>query len=596
PCDRCHEPRIADAGNVYKVLVPTRVIARDRRDDARIDDDSDDRESRTYSIVTAIDIDPSRIESSWKHGNATFGADFTRHAVVRTFNLGAARYDRAPDHAFAGDDVRLNPFHVCGSCGGASADPLPTSPADLLGPAPVPSATAREDHHLPWCLARRGGAVQHHEIVLAHELHTEALRILVPAVTALVKERRVSFAAALRLGLAARYGGEPDHLRIEYASMPARDNDATDASTKDAKRTFVIVYDTQPSGTGYLQRLADPEEMRGVLAAARAVILDCPCRGEDPRGCHRCLLRYARDSEFALISRHEALSMLDDLLREWSLAPSDKRMDEISLISQIESELEARFLRALEERGRTPGSGFTFTRESVGGPARVGELRFAPVRPGEPGTRWRMRLQNTIHGTRPDVHFIRLDGERIEVAVYLDGYQYHAASDILGRDGNRIADDADKRNVLRGHGFRVFQVTWDDVERWRGATVSRPEVWPPYGGLVQEKVRDIYRQLSGRDASELATTLWAQPLDQLFAFLADPDARVWRWRAEAALGGLLAVQGRTMARYDSAALPKAVAAALRGDPLPPETGGGITLVRAVARGGGPRGGRGDPPR
>src|SRR5262249_50102061 len=151
------------------------------------------------------------------------------------------------------------------------------------------------------------------------------------------------------------------------------------------------------------------EEMRGVLVAARDAIRGCACGGEDRRGCHRCLLRYASDPEFALMNRIEALSMLDDLLDSWSLAESDQRMDEISLVDQIESELEARFLQALLARGTTPGSGFTIFRETDRDRVRVAELRFAT------GTRWRMRLQNTIRGTRPDAHFVRLDGPRTEV-------------------------------------------------------------------------------------------------------------------------------------------------------------------------------------
>ncbi|MFC7483010.1 hypothetical protein ACFQX7_27620 [Luedemannella flava] len=43
PCDRCGEGNIADSGQLYDVLVPTRVTSRDRRDDARIGDDDDDR-------------------------------------------------------------------------------------------------------------------------------------------------------------------------------------------------------------------------------------------------------------------------------------------------------------------------------------------------------------------------------------------------------------------------------------------------------------------------------------------------------------------------------------------------------------------------
>ncbi len=213
-----------------------------------------------------------------------------------------------------------------------------------------------------------------------------------------------------------------------------------------------------------------------MLVAAREAIAGCACGGEDRRGCHRCLLRYARDAEFPLMSRHEALGMLDGLLDDWRWRPTDGT-DEISLVDQVESELEVRFL--------TPCS--TGVRPAASPIDQGDRPRRRPGRPscGSPaGTRWRMRLQNTIRGTRPDVHFMRLDAEPPEVAVYLDGYRYHAAATSRA-NRNRLADDADKRARLRAHGYRVFAVTWDDVERWRGQDSRAGAVWPPYGGNAQ---------------------------------------------------------------------------------------------------------------
>ena len=39
---------------------------------------------------------------------------------------------------------------------------------------------------------------------------------------------------------------------------------------------------------------------------------------------------------------------------------------------------------------------------------------------------WQVRLQNTIDGAEPDVEFKRVDAAPLTVAVYLDGYRYHA--------------------------------------------------------------------------------------------------------------------------------------------------------------------------
>ena len=111
-----------------------------------------------------------------------------------------------------------------------------------------------------------------------------------------------------------------------------------------------MLHDTLPRGTGYLQRLADQDEFREVLQHARRIVADCPCQDEGKKACHRCLLGHISDDKFDLVSRAEALGMLDDLLDDWA---TDGVPDtgHISLWDQVESELEARFVRALEVLG-----------------------------------------------------------------------------------------------------------------------------------------------------------------------------------------------------------------------------------------------------
>ena len=100
-----------------------------------------------------MDVDPGDIEpGSWRHANATFGVDFTRHAMVRHFNLGVARADRPANDLFAGEETRIGPFYTCVSCGGTTIGQAsrtrPSRSAGQLGyepaqppPALVPAAT-----------------------------------------------------------------------------------------------------------------------------------------------------------------------------------------------------------------------------------------------------------------------------------------------------------------------------------------------------------------------------------------------------------------------------------------------------------------------
>ncbi|QGN48623.1 DEAD/DEAH box helicase [Micromonospora sp. WMMC415] len=564
PCPRCADKGIADHGRLFQVLQPTRVYSRDKRDDARIRDDSDDRDRRFYATTVAVDIDPAKVDSSWRHAHDTFGVDYSRHATIRHFNLGAQRYDRAAE-AFAGDEVRINRFHTCTSCGGTTVDGLPAVSQQLAAQASGATVIQGAEHHRPWCPYRRSPAAPgtHVDLILAHELETEALRILIPAATALVQERLLSFAAAVRLGIAAQYGGDPAHLQAVAATMPDGQSDGT--------RNFVVVFDTQPQGTGYLHRLADPEEFRGILKLARQQIADCVCRQEGRDVCHRCLLRYARNEHFALMSRNEALGMLDKLLDTWDVVEGT-RTDEISLIHQVESELELQFLTKLLALGETPNSGLRIDRRTDHDGARIADLRF--IRDGGQNvTHWQMKLQNTVKGTRPDVHFERLDGSSPDVAVYLDGFKYHASPQY-----NRLADDAEKRARLRAHGYLVFAATWDDVKTW-GSAEGQGQ-WMPYGGLSKQTARDKFRgMLPGADPVELEETIWVNPIDQLMRFLADPDLTRWQRRAEAALWGMLK-QARDNSATDSAGVAERLIAALRGEPLPAPTARHIMVARA----------------
>ncbi|MET8318487.1 DEAD/DEAH box helicase [Micromonospora sp. NPDC005189] len=563
-CPRCADPGIADHGRLFQVLQPTRVLSRDKRDDARIRDDSDDRDRRFYATTVAVDVDPAKVDSSWRHAHDTFGVDYSRHAMIRHFNLGAQRYDRAAE-LFAGVEVRINRFHTCASCGGTTVDGVPAVSQQLAAETSGSTVVKGAEHHRPWCPHRRSAAAQgtHVDLILAHELETEALRILIPAATAVVQERIASFAAAIRLGIAAQYGGDPAHLQAVSATMPDGQSDGT--------RNFVVVYDTQPQGTGYLHRLAKPEEFRAVLELARQRIADCVCRHEGRAVCHRCLLRHARNEHFALMSRDEALGMLDKLLDNWDVQEGT-RTDEISLIHQVESELEMRFLTKLLALGETPNSGLRIDRRTDHDGARIADLRFVRDN-GQSVTHWQMKLQNTVRGTRPDVHFKRLDAPSPEVAVYLDGFKYHASSQY-----NRLADDAEKRARLRAHGYLVFAATWDDVKTW-GSTDGQGR-WAPYGGVSKQFAREKYRHsLPGADPNEIEETIWVNPIEQLMGFLADPDLTRWQRRAEAGLWGMLK-QARDNSTTDSAGVAERLTAALRGGSLPAPTAGHIMVARA----------------
>ncbi|WP_431980939.1 DEAD/DEAH box helicase [Streptomyces qinglanensis] len=552
PCPRCRSAAIGDVGCLHKVLVPRRVTSRDERDDVRVRDDSDERERRHYTVVPAVDIDADDIEQAWKHQHASFGWEFTRQAHVRHLNVGAARVDGGADTTFAGQEVRLNPFWVCDACGYADPDGGPA--AHDAG-----DASAHAKYHRPWCPRRRAGAdaVRRGErVLLAHELRTDALRILIPAVTAHTRERLASFKALLLAGIARSYGGDPDHLAVVTDSMPEERGETP------LRRHFLVLYDTLPGGTGYLHRLAGRDGLKGVLDDARQVIETCVCVGQGRSACHRCLLRHVTDGEYELVSREHALDMLGDLFGRtadhWSVGPVATTRD-ITLVHQVESELEALFRRGLLEWAERVDDVSVRTALTADG-TRDTTLRFTA--PDGTVRGWQMETQTPLDYTRPDVVFRSTDDDR-RVAVYLDGYRYHASPEHLTAEA-----DAVKRTRLRAEGWQVFQLTWDDVQAWTGRTTPRADPpWKPYPNSAQKTAMDVHRRMHAGDTRDLPRLVWANPVETLIGYLTDPDPDAWRRRTQSALAGFAAVSATSRALAAGKETGRRISEALHGHRL-----------------------------
>ncbi|WP_438388726.1 DEAD/DEAH box helicase [Actinopolyspora saharensis] len=524
-CPRCGSTGIADDGScLFKVVQPTLVTARDQREDARIRDDRDERDQRRYETLDAVDIAPEDIEpGSWRHGKQTFGVDFTRNARLRTFNVGPARGDVRPTDSFAGHTTRINPFHVCTGCGAATAEGKPVFDHDTDALGSSAARNPKLKHHRPWCPLRRGkrDTAQQIPVLLAHELRTEALRVLLPAATVFVPEKVHSFRAALRLGVDRHFGGDPQHLDTTVASMP-------DASTGQ-RRWFLVLFDSLPGGTGYLHRLFDPDSFRATLAVALQALLDCPCSAEGRHACYRCLYRHTPDRYQSYVSRKEARDLIESLLfhRGGENAWNTVRVAHTGLIGldkQVESDLEARFLAAVREWANVHEEAALDEDSRASGHLRIAD--------GSGVVHWRLIAQETLDHTRTDFTFTRSDGPSRSVKVYLDGYRYHAT-----REHNRIAADAAKREQLRSDGFVVFHLTWDDLELFEQRRSRVEPVWPPYPGDAQESAKLAYEHYGGNRA-DFVDTAFLDPVEMLLAYLRDPDHASWARRARALVTGL----------------------------------------------------------
>ncbi|MFF2954909.1 DEAD/DEAH box helicase [Kitasatospora sp. NPDC057965] len=606
-CPRCSGSGIGGRSAAMDVIVPRKVTARDKRDDARIVDDQENRKIGRYTFAAAVDVDPDEIKDSWRHSHATFGVEHIREAVIRRFNLGPTRYGRRADRYLAGQAVHVTGFTLCPDCGGASDrepgnGPVQEELSESLAGRPELA------HHRPWCPTRRPGRPKtpdDRRVVTAHEHHTEALRILLPAATFQVEERLASFSAALHLGLALSYGGDPAHISSTTSTRPDRETGLT--------QHFLVLYDALVGGTGYLQRLVDREgeELRAVLAQAQAALNACPCAKEPRKACHLCLLSYVDQRDFKLVDRQEALWMLNELLGRdgssgWSV--SHEPSSAARFAEQAESDLERRFLHTLDRwlESTAVKAGEVLHEETPTG--RLGK-QFDLLRHDGARVPWEVVAQKDLpeHRTRPDLLFRPRagsgDGETPAVAVYLDGYRWHASERT-----NRIAGDAARRARVRADGTLVWQITWDDVVAWDkqlktdegvqaadpdaeprpdplAATLAGPaaeKAWPPYDivGGAGARVRAQWQQ-QGHRPEDLDSVAFAGAIPSLLDFLRNPDPQHWQRIAKAVLSGLvLTTPPDKRIQAARSELPGLVGAVLSDRQPPLTTGGDIRLFAA----------------
>ncbi|MDB4103741.1 DUF1998 domain-containing protein, partial [Acidimicrobiales bacterium] len=520
-CPRCGEAGIMGVGARHNMLRLRQVYASGPEEGARVFDESDNRRQERFEVITTIDVDPAHVQGAWRLSAdeaPAFGAELAPNTVLRTINFGYAE-KKGPQVAVAGSERHVTRFETCAHCG--------TSQDVNEGKGkPRP-----EGRHQGWCKVRSGAISKKdafRELVLFHELTTDAVRMMLPVSMFEVNERLASFKAALLLGLRKDFGGDPDHLRVAMSDMPNQHGQG--------RRNFLVLYDRVPGGTGYLQRLADPDRVREILVKGRDLIARCVCQADGRRACHRCLLGVVDRNEYDLVSRDLALWLLDSLLADWQ-TEAIATVAGIDLGRTEESELERRFKVALHDwcdrsdhehlrlSGRAGKKGYD-----------AFELRID--HPDGTTLRWHIDEQEGLsnHNTIPDFTITRADKESRPVAIYLDGYQFHASA-----ENPNMAADAAMRNGVRGDGLIVWNLSWGDVEAFHNAAVSETNAnvkpRPLLSGVTLNAARGQHANLV--DPIDYVTVN-RNPVELLLSYLSEPDDERWHEIAVSTIVGTLA--------------------------------------------------------
>jgi DEAD/DEAH box helicase domain-containing protein len=325
-----------------------------------------------------------------------------------------------------------------------------------------------------------------------------------------------SFIAALQLGLKLKFGGKVDHLRVMTYAEPVPDSEA--------KRRYLMLYDSVPGGTGYLQDLMQaPGTLLELFRLARDHMVACVCNHESPDkdGCYRCLYAYRNSYGMESTSRSTAVELLGRVLDQEARFETIESIDSIKINPVFDSELEALFIGALA-KPKAFDVPVNIQQQVINGKPgwflSVGDHYYTiepQVNLGED--------EGVVFGSKPDF-LIRsanaLDAKPfLPVALFLDGFKYHKQT---------TAEDSAKRLALvRSGRYRVWSLTWDDVQtKFAGSAVKSRN---PFNEGLQPKMQPVQKGLQDKlGISHLFKAAVSPPMAQLLSFLADPDWEHWR--------------------------------------------------------------------
>jgi DEAD/DEAH box helicase domain-containing protein len=345
---------------------------------------------------------------------------------------------------------------------------------------------------------------------LYRSVTSEAIRILLPVSTTLVEEKMATFEACLDLGLRKKFRGNPDHLHILSHTEPTEDGN---------RRRYLVIYDSVPGGTGFLKELARPENFFDILQLALDTLVSCKCRqSPEKQACYRCLYSYRVQRELKLISRQLGIEMLSEILGQKTKLETIPSLSHTHIDSLIESELEQRFINALEKfcKGRP---GYSFTPIIYDG-KQAWELKLDEKH-------WILEPQVLLGSAQKVAISSRADfifwpqnpHDSKPVVIFTDGFAYHVKPEAYQ---GSVADDILKRRaIIDSEKYIVWSVVWDDVKAFENEESLDFHFFSPHQTAFFEQ------GMAGLDNAMPMNILKKNALEALLGFLANPNTENW---------------------------------------------------------------------
>lgn len=448
-CPRCGSQMWSDASRTRSMVRLSQVYATTMDRESRISDDSDSRDPVFYNQHILVDIKKDHISESWQiaHKEIPFGFEYVSKATFREINFGPMQ-NREELMQINGQEVETTGFRICKECGKV----LDTSPR-------AQKENGNLHRHAITCSYRSKNDDQEafmESIFLYREYSSEAVRILLP-VTDLTDEKSIeSIVAAIFLGLKKKFGNI-DHISSTLTTVPTENNSE--------RRTYLVLYDLIPGGTGYLKQLmSNPQEMIDVMQQSLDTMRSCSCNTTEKDGCYRCLLAYRQSRKLNQISRDTAVDIFSKLTSAKDSIKMVESLHEITFNKLYDSELEMKFIEALRS------SKTIVSKEAV----KVKKYLSTPG--GNPG--WYISVGDnqyiiepqvslghkgqSAHPSKPDFviypkHLKQDITQTRPIAVFTDGYQFH--KDIVH------TDMAKRMSIVQEGSHYIWSITWNDLHQ-----------------------------------------------------------------------------------------------------------------------------------
>jgi DEAD/DEAH box helicase domain-containing protein len=500
-CPSCQSPNWSDASLKRDLVKLRQVVSTCADRKSRSHDAKEEREPVFYNRHESVVIpeDAERRAFQIRGAAVPFGFEFLAKLTFRVVNLGQ---DNPTIHAYrlGGREVSSGGFALCPDCGKVQSRKSSNGEEEMK-------------HDLS-CRHRGKEAVPLKAVFLYRELHSEAIRVLLPSSSADEDADMASFVAALHLGLRLYFRGSIEHLKGCV--------DERVVSGTSLRRKYLVLYDQVPGGTGYLKQLSQkPEIFLDVLRLALNHLKGCACAtraDHDTDGCHRCILQSRHARDHAGLSRTTAIRLLETILAHADELENVDQVSDIDIHPLIKSELEKSFLESLRA---VPGA----------------QLQARIVR-NKPGHLWRSATSTWEIAPQVEIaagpgisvpsipdfilYPVRADQGR-PVAVFLDGFKFHA-DEAAGH--NRIVRDVEQRQALAKSGkFWVWSFSWEDIQ-FRNDPSKIPATL--IGETHAQRRSDMARQILSNDELALAQNSASYTTWSLFLeFLSKPDAKFW---------------------------------------------------------------------